>query len=470
MSESKLVGGMPAGEFGRAGRELIGWIEDYLANIRDYPVLPPVEPGQIAARLPASAPEKGEPMEKILEDFRAIILPGVTHWNHPRFHGYFSISASAPGILGELAAAALNVNGMLWKSCPAATELEQVVLGWLREWVGLPREFFGIVYDTASISTTHAIAAAREQAAPEARLEGMPAGLVMYTSEQAHNSVDKAAIALGVGHRNVRKVPVDAAFRMRPELLRRMVEEDRRAGRKPFCVVATAGTTSTSSIDPVPAIADVAREYGLWLHIDGAYGGPAAIVPEFRHVLEGAERADSIVINPHKWLFTPVDFSAFYTRRPDLLRRAFSLAAEYLRTAEDERAINLMDYGLQLGRRFRALKFWFILRYFGRERIIGILRSHIGWAHEFASWVEADARFELAAPAPLSLVCFRYRGSNEQNQRLLEQVNATGKAFLSHTVLKGQFVLRMAIGNIATTREDIASLWDLIREKAAGLG
>ncbi|MDP3000107.1 MAG: pyridoxal-dependent decarboxylase, partial [Bryobacterales bacterium] len=345
MSESKMVAGMPAEEFRKAGHELIDWIAGYLGDIRDYPVLPSVQPGEIAAKLPASAPERGESMDAILEDFRNLILPGVTHWNHPGFHGYFSISGSAPGILAESLAAALNVNAMLWKACPSATELEQVVLGWLREWVGLPDNFFGIVYDTASISTMHAIAAAREQAAPESRLEGTPAGLVMYTSEQAHNSVEKAAIALGIGHRNVRKVPVDECFRMRPEVLRQMVEQDLAGGKKPFCVVATAGTTSTTSIDPVPAIADIAERHGLWLHIDGAYGGPAAIVPEFRHVLAGAERADSIVINPHKWLFTPVDFSAFYTHRPEVLRRAFSLAAEYLKTSEDSRAVNLMDYG-----------------------------------------------------------------------------------------------------------------------------
>jgi aromatic-L-amino-acid decarboxylase len=339
-------------------------------------------------------------------------------------------------------------------------------MGWLREWVGLPKEFFGIVYDTASMSTLHAIASAREAVAPEARQTGTPPGLVMYTSEQAHNSVDKAAIALGLGHRNVRKVHVDESFRMRPEALRQLIERDLADGKRPFCVVATVGTTSTTSIDPVPAIAAITAEHGLWLHIDGAYGGMAAIVPEFRHVLAGAERADSIVINPHKWLFTPVDFSAFYTRRPDVLRRAFSLSAEYLKTSEDSRAINLMDYSLQLGRRFRALKLWFILRYFGRERVVEILRSHIGWAHEFAAWVEADPRFELAAPVPLSLVCFRRCGSDESNRRLLEAINASGQAFLSHTVLNGRFVLRMAIGNIGTRREDIERLWELVRAEA----
>jgi aromatic-L-amino-acid decarboxylase len=288
----------------------------------------------------------------------------------------------------------------------------------------------------------------------------------MYTSEQAHNSVDKAAIALGLGQRNVRKVSVDSSFRMRPGALGRQIKRDLAEGKRPFCVVATVGTTSTTSIDPVPEIADIAAEHKLWLHIDGAYGGVAAIVPEFRHVLAGADRADSIVINPHKWLFTPVDFSAFFTRRPDLLRRAFSLGAEYLKTSEDSRAVNLMDYSLQLGRRFRALKLWFILRYFGRDRVVEILRSHIAWASEFARWLEADKRFELAAPAPLSLVCFRRRGSDARNRRLLEAVNASGQAFLSHTVLNGRLVLRMAIGNIGTCHADIERLWELIRTEA----
>ena len=465
MSESPCRD-MSPGDFRRYGHEAVEWIAEFLENVRDYPVLPPVKPGELTDSLPASAPETGEPMEALLRDFREKIVPATTIWNHPRFFAYFSISSSGPGILGELLASALDVNGMLWKSSPAATELEQVTLGWLRQWLGLPDDFFGLIYDTASVSSMHAIAAARELAFPEVRENGGLSGAVMYCSEHAHSSIDKGAIALGIGHKNVRKVPVDAEFRMRPDALEQMVEVDIAAGRKPFCVVATVGTTSTTSIDPVPDVAGIAERYGLWLHVDAAYAGSAAVIPEMRHILTGCERADSLVTNPHKWLFTPVDVSVFYTRRPEVLRRAFSLVPEYLRTAEDPRAINLMDYGVQLGRRFRALKLWFVLRYFGHEGLAAILRDHIAMAQEFAGWVRADERFELAAPVPFSLVCFRLRSGDEQNKMLMDAVNETGEAFLSHTVLNGRFALRLAIGNIQTTREDIRTTWDLIRKLA----
>jgi aromatic-L-amino-acid decarboxylase len=355
---------------------------------------------------------------------------------------------------------------MLWKSCPALTELEQVTLGWLRQWMGLPAEYFGIIYDTASISTLHAIAAAREMADPESRTRGNAPGLVMYTSEQAHSSVEKAGITLGIGQDNIRKIPVDHAFRMRVDLLRETVAADQRAGRRPFCIVPTVGTTSTSSIDPVNAVADVAEEFGAWLHVDAAYGGTAAVVPELQSVLDGAERADSIVVNPHKWLFTPVDLSAFYTRKPEILRRAFSLVPEYLRTAEDPRALNYMDYGVQLGRRFRALKLWFIMRHYGREGIADLIRKHINYAQRLADLIREHPDFEIAAPTPFSLICFRHRGSDDDNRALLEAVNASGKAFLSHTVLNGRFVLRLAIGNIATQWEDLEDTWTLLRESA----
>ena len=442
---------------------------DYLENIRDYRVLPEMKPGDLVDRLPAEAPERGEPMEEILKDFERSIVPAVTHWNHPRFLAYFAVSGSQPGILGEMLAAALNVNGMLWKSCPAVTELEQVTLGWLRQWLGLPPEFFGIIYDTASISSMHAIAAAREMADPDARSRGSRGDLVMYTSEQAHSSIEKGGIALGIGQDNVRKIPTDDAFRMRADLLREAMEADRRAGRKPFCVVPTVGTTSTSSIDPVPAIADVAEQYGAWLHVDAAYGGSAAVVPELRGILDGASRAHSIVVNPHKWLFTPIDLSVFYTSRPDILRRAFSLVPEYLKTAEDPRAVNFMDYGVQLGRRFRALKLWFVMRHFGHEGIAEIIRSHIRYAQKLANLIRAHPDFEVAAPTPFSLVCFRYRGSDDQNRALLEALNASGKAFLSHTSLNGKFVLRLSIGNIQTQWEDVEAVWSEVQQAAQAL-
>jgi aromatic-L-amino-acid decarboxylase len=454
-------------EFRRYSHQVVDWMADYLENIRDYPVLSKARPGDLVDRLPRSAPEQGEPMDAILEDFEQSILPAVTHWNHPRFLGYFAISGSPPGILGEMLTATLNVNGMLWKSSPAVTELEQVTLSWLRQWMGLPQELFGIIYDTASMASMHAIAAAREMADPEVRTRGNSGRLTMYTSEQSHSSIEKGAITLGIGQQNVRQIPVDENFRMRVDLLRERMEADRRAGHQPFLVVATVGTTSTSSIDPVPAIADVAEEFGAWLHVDAAYGGAAAVLPELRGILDGAERAHSLVVNPHKWLFTPIDLSVFYTSRPEILRRAFSLVPEYLKTGEDPRAVNLMDYGVQLGRRFRALKLWFVMRNLGHEGVCRIIRSHIGYAQKLADLIRAHPDFEVAAPTPFSLICFRYRGSDDDNRALLEKVNASGKAFLSHTVLNGQFVLRLAIGNIATEWQDLEEVWNLLKNPSA---
>ncbi len=439
---------------------------DYLARVERYPVLPHIKPGELIDALPRCGPDQGEPMSTILEDFRHQIVPAATHWNHPGFMAYFAISASGPGILGEMLSATLNMNGMLWKTSPAVVELEQVTLEWLRRWMGLPDPLFGIIFDTASTSSMHAIAAAREMAAPEVRAEGGGAGLVLYTSEQSHSSIEKGAIAIGIGQKNVHKIAVDDEFRMRPKALETAIERDYASGLRPFCVVATVGTTSTTSIDPVEAIAAIAERYGLWLHVDAAYAGVAAIAPEFQYILKGCERADSLVVNPHKWLFTPVDLSVLYTRRPEILRRAFSLVPEYLRTAEDSRAVNFMDYGVPLGHRFRALKLWFVLRYYGREGIAQMIRNHIAWAQELAQQVDADARFERTAPTPLSTVCFRLKKSDEENQALLDRVNATGEVFLSHTVLKGQYTLRLAIGNIGTTRAHVQRAWELVRANA----
>jgi aromatic-L-amino-acid decarboxylase len=436
---------------------------DYLAHAERYPVLPHIKPGELRDALPRCGPDHGEAMSTILEDFRRQIVPAATHWNHPGFMAYFATSASGPGILGEMLSATLNMNGMLWKTSPAVVELEQVTLEWLRHWMGLPDPLFGITFDTASTSSMHAIAAARERAAPEVRTEGGGAGLILYTSEQSHSSIEKGAIAIGIGQKDVRKVPTDAEFRMRPEALEAAIERDRASGLRPFCVVATVGTTSTTSIDPVEPIAAVAERHGLWLHVDAAYAGVAAIAPEFQHVLKGCDRADSLVVNPHKWLFTPVDLSVLYTRRPEILRRAFSLVPEYLRTAEDSRAVNFMDYGVPLGHRFRALKLWFVLRYYGREGIAQVIRNHIAWAQELAQQVDADARFERTAPAPFSTVCFRHKSSDQENQALLDRVNATGEVFLSHTVLNGRYTLRLAIGNIATTRAHVQRAWELVK-------
>ncbi len=440
---------------------------DYLAQGHKYPVLSRIKPGDLIDALPPSGPERGEPMPAILEDFRRMILPAATHWNHPGFMAYFAISASGPGILGEMLAAALNMNGMLWKTSPAVVELEQVTLDWLRRWIGLPDPLFGIIFDTASTSSMHAIAAAREMIAPEVRTEGAGAGLVLYTSEQSHSSIEKGAISIGIGQKNVRKIPVDADYRMLPAALAAAIEQDRASGLRPFCVVATVGTTSTTSIDPVEEIAAIAERHNVWLHVDAAYAGVAAIASEFQRILRGCERADSLVTNPHKWLFTPVDISILYTRRPEILRRAFSLVPEYLRTAEDPRAVNYMDYGVPLGHRFRALKLWFVLRYYGREGLAEMIRNQIGWAQELAQQIDAHPDFERTAPTPFSTVCFRFKGTDNENRQMLERVNASGEIFLSHTVLRGKYSLRLAIGNMQTTRQHVQRAWTLVQASAA---
>lgn len=463
------------------GTAALSWLADYLAHPQRYPVLSQVKPGDIAAQLPASAPVQGEPMAAILADFDRIIVPGITHWNHPAFFAYFAISSSMPGIVGELLTAGLDVNGMLWKTSPAATELEQVVLGWLREMMGLEPGWFGIICDTASISTMLALAAARE-ARPEldVRTRGLAGRtdlprLRVYCSEHAHSSVDKGAIALGIGHENVVKIPADDEFRMQPGHLRRAIADDLASGYLPIACVATVGTTSTTSVDPVPEIARICSDAGVWLHVDAAYGGAAAIVPEMRHVLDGVDQADSMVVNPHKWMFTPVDCSALYTKRPEVLRRAFALVPEYLVTAEQDVAENLMDYGVQLGRRFRALKLWMVLRAFGSEGMAARIRAHCALAHELASWIEAAPDWEVVAPVPFSVVCFRYApaGATEAeleqvNAAILGRVNAGGEAFLSHTKLGGRYVVRLAIGNLRTERAHVARTWELLQEAARG--
>jgi aromatic-L-amino-acid decarboxylase len=453
-------------DFRAAAHQAVDWAADYLEDTRRYPVMSRTTPGELIDALPRSAPDCGESLEAILKDFDKLVVPAVTHWNHPGFMAYFACTGSTPAIIAEMLSATLNTNGIHWKTSPAVSELEQVSLNWLRQWVGLPECFFGEIFDTASVSTLHGIAAARDMADPEARENGSRPNLTLYTSEQAHSSIEKGAIALGVGQRNVRKIPVDPEFRMRVDLLKEAIEQDRAAGKQPFCVVAAVGTTSTTSVDPVPAIADIAEQNGMWLHVDAAYAGGAMIVPELRHLFAGIERAHSVVMNAHKWMFTPSDLSVFYTRRPDILRRAFSLVPEYLRTTENPRAVNLMDYGIPLGRRFRSLKLWFVMRYFGREGICALIRSQVAMAKKFAGWLETDPRFEIVAPAPLSVVCFRYKGSDEQNQAILDAVNASGKIFLSHTVLNGQLVIRVAIGNLGTSREDVELAWSLIRRAA----
>ena len=473
------VGDMPPDEFRRLAHEVADWIADYLANVGDLPVLAQVAPGDVRSALPGSPPEIGEALDGALSDFREVILPGMTHWNHPAFFAYFSITGSAPGILGEMLAAALNVNHMVWRSGPAATELEEVTLDWLRQLVGLPEALDGAINDTASTSTLYALAAARERAYPDSRSKGLwgqQPGRV-YASDQAHSSVEKAALALGFGKAGYRTIPSDEAFRMRPEALRATLQEDAAAGIKAVAVVPTLGTTSTTSVDPVGEIVPVARDFGAWVHVDAAYGGPAAIVPEVRSLFSGWEDADSIVINPHKWLFTPVDCSVLYCRDPDALVRAFSIIPDYLRAAETGKARDLMDYGVALGRRFRSLKLWFVLRYFGRDGIVSNIRRHLELARALAEWVEQEDGWCLEAPVPLGLVCFRYappgmedEAADAANQRILDTVNGSGEAFLTPTRLRGRLVIRLAIGNLKTTESHVARTWDLLRAAARGEG
>jgi aromatic-L-amino-acid decarboxylase len=477
---------MDTESFRHDGHRLIDWIAEYLAHPERYPVLAQVEPGQVRRALPEEPPEKPESLEAILQDVEKIIAPGLTHWNHPGFFAYFAITGSEPGILGELLSAAFNVNAMLWRTAPAATELEELVLGWLRQLLGLPSEFMGLINDSASVSSLCAIAAAREALGLRIREEGLAGRsdlprLRLYTSGQAHSSIEKGAIVLGLGQAGVEKIAVDEEFRLRSDALEAAIKEDLEAGWKPFCVVATVGTTSTTSVDPVLEIAEVCEQYKLWLHVDAAYAGAAAILPEKRWALAGCERADSIVVNPHKWLFVPVDCSAFYCRHPSILRQAFSLVPEYLRTPEGDRVCNFMDYGIQLGRRFRALKLWMVLRAFGSEGLRQHLRAHIALAERFQGWVKTSPNFELLAPAPFSVVCFRSRPRdlpagpeteaylNQLNERMLEAVNRTGEVFLSHTELNGRFTLRLAIGNLRTTEAHVRRAWELLQEHAERL-
>ena len=466
-------GDMPPEEFRIWAKEAADWISEYLSEVEGYPVFPGVRPGEVAEGLAEHAPEVGEPFQAILRDFETVILPGITHWNHPSFHGYFAVTGSAPGILGEMLAAALNVNAMVWRSSPAGTELEERVLDWLRELVGLPEGFRGAIQDTASVGSLTALAAARHRAYPQVREHGLfdlPRGRI-YASEQAHSSIDKAGILLGFGHQGVRRVEADENFRMRPEALRAAVLEDIAAGILPVAVVATVGTTSTASADPVADMADIAEEFGLWLHVDSAYAGASAIVPEMRVHFQGWERADSVVFNPHKWLFTPVDCSVLLTRDPQAMRGSLALTPEYLRTREGGETTNLMDYGVALGRRFRALKLWFVLRYFGAEGVRERIRFHVHLARTFGAWVAAEPGWELMASVSFSTVSFRHvrpgltgEEQDAQNLEIMERVNASGKAFLSHTRLRGRIALRLSIGNLRTEERHLRTTWECLRD------
>ncbi len=475
MSASPL-GDMDPETFRREAHRVADWIADYLADPSRYPVLAQVSPGDVRKQLPSDPPDSGESFDVIFSDFEKIILPGITHWNHPGFFAYFAITGSGPGVLAEFLSAALNQQAMLWRTSPSATELEEVVLRWLQRLMHLPDEFEGVIYDTASISTLHALAAAREQVVPAVRERGMAGRedlgrFRIYCSDQTHSSIDKAVILLGLGHESLRKIPTDADFRMRVDALRAAIADDRAEGITPMAVVATIGSTSTTSVDPLRDIATICSDESIWLHVDAAYAGVAAMVPGFEHLLDGVETADSLVVNPHKWLFTPFDLSVLYCRHMDVIRGAFSLVPEYLRTTDPSGIRNLMDTGIQLGRRFRALKLWMVMRHFGAQGLRARLAEHMRLARLFAAWVEASDDFELLAPVPFSVVCFRWKPTAAQsesaidraNERLLEAINKTGEIFVSHTRLDNKFVIRLAVGNLHTTEVHVRLAWDLLQ-------
>ncbi len=463
---------MHPSEFRKHAHALVDWIADYLENVESKPVLANIKPGEVKSKLPLSPPDIGEGMDKIFKDVDDIIMPGMTHWNHPNFMAYFNSTASGPGILGDFLSSAFNINGMVWKSSPASTELEEIFLNWFREMLQLPKQFFGIMYDLASVSSMHAIAAAREQAKDNQTNYDITK-LRLYCSEQAHSSIDKCVITLGLPLDAIVKIKTDDQFRMIPSELTEVIINDIQNGFQPFCVVATVGTTSTTSIDPVSEIVPIAKKFNLWLHVDAAHAGSAAIVPEVRPILSGVEDADSIVINPHKWLFVPIDLSVLYTSKPKVIKKAFSIVPEYLKTDEENEAVNYMDYGIQLGRKFRSLKLWFLIRYFGVEGLQNIIREHLRLGELFADFIDRSENFERLAPTPLSTICFRAipnsKMSNEElnkfNKNLMDEINNSGQLFLSHTKLNDKFAIRLTISGIRTTEKNVAAACKLIKEK-----
>ena len=479
------LGDLPSSDMREALHRMADWIADYRETIAIRAIVPAVHPGQVRSACSALMPEHGEALTEILPDLDTVVMPGIVHWGHPAFLGYFGSTSNGPALLGEMAAAALNVSAMTWKTSPAATELEIVVLEWIRDLIGFPPDVFGVVYDTASVAIVHALAVARERAAPDARHAGIIGRadiplLRVYASDQAHSSVDKAAVMLGLGEDNVVRVASDANYRMDVRALRAAIAEDVLRGYRPMAVVATVGTTSTASVDPVMEIASVCRSVGAWLHVDAAYGGALGALPEARWVTAGLEHADSIVVNPHKWLFVPLDFSVLYVREPELLRSVFANIPEYLRgdagpdTAGD--VINYMDYGIQLGRRFRALKAWMVLRAFGRDGIASRIREHCRLAGVLAEWIVAAPSFVLAAPVTMAIVCFRYEpdgmdavAADALNERIVERVNVSGDAYLTHTRLRGRVCMRVGIGNVETTIEHLRHVWTRVVREATDL-
>jgi aromatic-L-amino-acid/L-tryptophan decarboxylase len=469
-------------EFRRHAHGLVDWMADYFATAGSLPITPDVKPGDIAGRLPPAAPEQGEAFERLFADFQNIIMPGMTLWNHPGWFAYFPGNTSPPSVLAEMLTATVNAQCMSWATSPAATELEQVVMEWLRQMIGLPGEFAGSIQDTASTATLLALLSARERAS------GFAAGAIglsrtrgrftVYASTEAHSSVDKAVKLAGYGLDQLRRIPVQEEYAMRPDALAEAISRDVADGCTPACVVATVGSTSSTAIDPLPAIVDVCGRAGVWLHVDAAYAGTAAIVPELRHMFAGMEQADSVVFNPHKWMLVNLHCTAYFVRDRSTLLRTFQTTPEYLRTAQDAQVTNYRDWGIQLGRRFRALKLWFVLRSYGVEALRQLVRSHIELARELAGWIESSENFELMAPVPFGLVCFRYRPPdmtddseiNRINQALLTRVNSTRRVYLTHTQLAGRYVIRLVIGQRQTERSHIVEAWRLIRDSTENLG
>jgi aromatic-L-amino-acid decarboxylase len=468
---------MDPDEFRRHAHQLVDWMADYFRDVGSLPVTPVVRPGDILRQIAGGPPERGEPFERLFQEFRELIMPGMTHWNHPGWFAYFPANNSPPSVLAEMLTATLGAQCMSWATSPAATELEQAMMEWLREMLALPAGFVGVIQDTASTATLVALLSARERVTGhDAGLKGLAATgsqLTVYTSTEAHSSVDKGVKLAGYGLERLRKIAVDASYAMQPDELERAIAADLEAGLIPACVVATVGTTSSTAVDPLRAIAQICRRHGVWLHIDAAYAGAAAIVPELRHLFHGVEHADSLVFNPHKWLLVNFDCSAYFVRDQETLLRTFRVAPEYLRTDQDAAVVNFRDWGIQLGRRFRALKLWFVIRSYGVEGLRAMIRRHVRLAQELAGWVAADPDFELMAPVPFGLVCFRYRPDgapdlelDDLNRQLLAQVNATRRVHLTHTQLGKRYAIRMAVGQRGTELQQVEEAWRLIGDAA----
>lgn len=463
-------------QFRQLGHQLIDWVADYLEGIEQFPVVPSVSPGDIKSSLPASPPQEAEDWANILRDFHQLIFPGMTHWQHPGWFAYFPANNSHPSILAEILTAGLGAQCMSWQTSPAATELEEVVMDWLRQMIGLPEGMAGVIQDTASTSTLCALIAARERASNfRVNRMGFERRMTVYTSDQAHSSVEKGVKIAGYGQENLRYIPTDDKFAMIPEALEEKIREDIKKGALPTCVVATLGTTSSGAIDPLRPIGEICARYGLWLHVDAAYAGTAAILPEMKWMLDGIEYVDSFVFNPHKWMLTNFDCSAFFVKDVENYVQTFSMQPEYLKTAQDRLVKNFRDWGIQLGRRFRALKLWFVLRCYGVSGLQSLVREHIRLAQLFRSWLEAHPLFEIMAPSPLSLVCFRLKVDregedlNKLNRLLHEKINSSGKIFLTHTLLRGRYTLRFVVATWTTQEKHVRHAWEIIRHQAEEL-